>query len=171
MKLLVTILTLAILNLFPQQIFAGFPDNSHPLFFIERSKNKNFVQYDIRFTENSDLPNSNPVNAYWVLENGSHEELNLIEKKYAYGVARQERLGKDRFSVSLVVFKNREILVEKIGGFFKAVVSISGQESILQRIYIKSEQRKIGLPKVLYIDLFGHTKESGVAIKERISPE
>jgi hypothetical protein len=54
---------------------------------------------------------------------------------------------------------------------FKAMVSINGTESILEKIYIKSEEKRTGLPKVLYIDLFGWTKETGLPIRERIAPK
>jgi hypothetical protein len=54
---------------------------------------------------------------------------------------------------------------------FKAMVSINGMESILEKIYIKSEDKLTGLPKVLYIDLFGRTKQTGLPIRERIAPK
>ena len=111
-----------------------------------------------------------PVNVYWVLENGRHEELNRIEKEYAYGIARQEKLGQNKFRVILAGLKGVEIVVEKLNDSFKATVPIRGKESILEKIYIKSEEKSIGLPKVLYIDLFGRTKETGFPIRERIAP-
>jgi hypothetical protein len=141
------------------------------LFFIERSKNKSLVQYDIRLTENRDLPDSRPVHAYWILENGRREELNSVEKKYAYGIVRQEKLDKDKFKVVLAAFKGVEIIVEKMNDSFKAVVFICGKESILQKIYIKSEETAAGLPRVLYVELFGQSKETGLPIKERIAPK
>ena len=171
MRSLVTVLLLVILSLLPQSIFAASGDKAGHLFFIERSKNKNLVQYDIRLTENTDLPDSRPVNAYWILENGRHEELNSIERKYAYGIIRQEKLDKDKFKVILVAFKSWEIIVERINDTFKAVVSINGIESILQKIYIKSEETRVGFPRVLYVELFGRTKETGLPIKERIIPK
>jgi hypothetical protein len=54
---------------------------------------------------------------------------------------------------------------------FKAMVSINGMESVLEKIYIKSEEKRNGLPKVLYIDLFGRTKETGLPVRERIVPK
>jgi hypothetical protein len=51
------------------------------------------------------------------------------------------------------------------------MVSINGTESILEKIYIKSEEKRTGVPKVLYIDLFGWTKETGIPIRERIVPK
>jgi hypothetical protein len=163
------ILLLAVLCFFPQSMFAVSRDKTSHLFFIERSKNKNLVQYDIRLTENSDPPDSRPISVYWILESGRHEELNVIEKKYAYGIALQEKLEKDRFKVILAAFKGLEIIVEKLNDSFKAVVPIRGRESILQKIYIKSEETHAGLPRVLYVELFGRNKETGLPVRERIS--
>jgi len=170
MRSCVIVLLLVILSLFPQSILAATGDKAGHLFFIERSKNKNLVQYDIRLTENRDLPDPRPVNAYWILENGRREELTSIEKKYAYGIVSQERLDKDKFKIVLAAFKRLEIIVERMNDSFKAVISINGRESILQKIYIKSEETRAGLPRVLYVDLFGRIKETGLPITERITP-
>jgi hypothetical protein len=171
MRPFVIILLLVLLSLFPQSILAASEDNVSHLFFIERSKNKNLVQYDIRLTENRDLPDSRPVNVYWILENGRHEELNPIEKEYAYGIARQEKLDQNKVKVVLAGLKGLEIIVERMNNSFKALVSIRGRESILDKIYIKSEEKSNGLPKILYIDLFGRIKETGFPIRERIAPK
>jgi hypothetical protein len=171
MRAFVFVLLLGILNPFPQSIFAVSEEKVSHLFFIERSKNKNLVQYDIRLTENSDLPDPGPINVYWILENGRREELNPIEREYAYGIVRQEKLDKDKFKVIVAGLKGLEIIVERMKDSFEATVSIKGRESILEKIYIKSEEKRTGLPKVLYIDLFGRTKETGLPIKERIAPK
>ena len=171
MRSFVIVLLLVILSLFPQSIFAVSGDKVSHLFFIERSKNKNLVQYDISHAENSDLPDLRPVNVYWVLENGRHENLNPIEREYAYGIVHQEKLDENKFKVILAGLKGLEIIVERMNDSFKAMISINGRESILEKIYIKSEEKRTGLPKVLYIDLFGRTKETGLPIKERIAPK
>ena len=146
------------------------PNKADHLFFIERSKNKNLVQYDIRLTENSDLHDTTPVNVYWILENGKREELNSMERKYAYGIARQEKIEENKLRIALVALKGREILVEKIRGFFKAVVPINGKESILHKIYIKSEETAAGLPRVLYVELIGRATQTNLLLRERIIP-
>jgi len=170
MRTFVIVLLLGILNLFPQSIFAVSEEKVDHLFCIERSKNKNLVQYDIRLTENSDLPDQRPINVYWILENGRREELSPIEREYAYGIARQEKLDKDKFKVIVAGLKGLEIIVEKMDDSFRATVSINGRASILEKVYIRSEEKLTGLPKVLYIDLFGRTREMGLPIKERIAP-
>jgi hypothetical protein len=168
MKILIIILLAVILSLVSWSAFAVSWDKSDPLFFIERNKNKNYVQYDVRLTKNNDLHASNPVTAYWVLENGGQEELTLIERKFAYGIDSQEKLEQNKFRVLMVVLKDREIIVEKINGSFRAVVFINGQQSILKKVYIESKEGLMGLPKVLYIDLFGWTKGRGFPMRERI---
>ncbi len=171
MRSFVIVLLLLILSFFPQSILAVSGDKISHLFFIERSKNKNLVHYDIRLTRNSSLADIKPVNVYWVLENGRREELNPIERKYAYGIVHQEKLDQNKFKVILAGLKKLEIVVEKMNDSFKAMVSINGTESVLEKIYIKSEEKRNGLPKVLYIDLFGRTKETGLPISERIVPK
>jgi Domain of unknown function (DUF4833) len=171
MKSFVMILLLVVLSLFPQSIPAVSGDNVSHLFFIERSKNKNLVQYDIRLTGNSNLANIKPITVYWILENGRREELSRIERTYAYGIAHQEKVDQNRVKVILAGLKGLEIIVERMNDSFKAMVSINGRMSILEKIYIKSEEERTGLPKILYIDLFGWTRETGLPIRERIVPK
>jgi len=120
--------------------FADPPNKADHLFFIERSINKNLVQYDVHLTENRDLPDSRPVTVYWILENGSHEQLTPFQR-FAYGIASQVKLAKDKFKVILVALKGREILVERIGGSFKAVLSVDGKQSILEKVYVKTDEK------------------------------
>ncbi len=143
-------------------------DKTGHLFFVERSKNRNLVQYDVRLTENDDILDSNPVAVYWILENGRQRDLNLIQKRYAYGIESYEKLERNKFRVVLVAIKDRKIIVEKAESSFRAIIPINGTPSILERVYVESRERLIGLPRVLYIDLFGRVKETGRPLNERI---
>lgn len=171
MRSFLIVLLLVILSLLPESILAVSGEEVSPLFFIERNQNKNLVQYDIHLTENSSPADTKPVHAYWILENGRREELNRMERMYAYGIVRQEKLGQNRVKVILAGLQGLEIIVERINDSFKAMVSINGRRSILEKVYIKSEEKRTRLPKVLYIDLFGWTKETGLPIRERIVPK
>ncbi len=171
MRLFFMICLLAILAPFPQCILAAPGDDVSHLFFIERSKNKNLVQYDIRRSESSKALDLKPVSVYWVLENGRREELNPIERAYAYGIVHQERVDENKYKVVLAGLKRVEIIIERMNDSYRAVVSINGKESILEKIYIESEEKRTGLPKILYIDLFGRAKGSGLPTQERIAPK
>jgi hypothetical protein len=146
-------------------------NKAYPLFRIERSKNKNIVQYDICVSENGDVPDSKPVTAYWILENGKKHDLNFIEANLAYGIDSQEKLGENRYRIVVVAMKDRNIVVEKSAEGYRAITLISGKESILEKIYVNSEERMLGLPKVDYIDLFGRAVQTDASVKERIIPQ
>lgn len=168
MRLIIIILLVIITSFFLCSPLAAPQDKAEHLFFIERSKNRNLVQYDVRLTGNRDLPDSNPVTAYWILQDGRREKLNSVEEELAYGIASQEKIEKNKFKIHLVAFKNREIIVEKIKGSFKAVVSINGKESILQKVYVGSKEGPAGKPQVHYVDLFGRVIRTNLPVRERI---
>jgi len=151
--------------------FALFSSKNDHLFFIERSKNKNLVQYDVRLTENNNILDSDPVSVYWVLENGTQRDLNLIQRKFAYGIDSYEKLQNDKLRVFFVALKEREVIVEKTEGSFRAITAINGKPSVLERVYVESREGWTGLPRVLYVDLFGRNKETGLPINERIVPK
>ena len=171
MRLFSLILIASVFSLLLFSPFAVCSDKTKHLFFIERSKNGNLVQYDLRLTENDDILDSDPVAVYWVLENGRQRDLTLIQRRLAYGIDSYEKLEKNKFRLVLVALKDRKIIVEKMEGSFRAIIAINGKPSVLERVYVESRERLIGLPRVLYIDLFGRTRERGLPINERIVPQ
>jgi hypothetical protein len=142
-----------------------------PLFKIERSKNKNIVQYDACLLKNNNISDSDPIDAYWILANGQKEELNIVESKQAYGIKSREKLGENKFRILLAALKDREIIIQKMKGDYKALVRINGKLSILERVYVRSEEQALGLPKVQYVDLSGWILQTSQPIKERITPK
>jgi hypothetical protein len=160
-----------LLLLLPLSAMAEEPfSKTDHLFSIERSKNRNSVHYDVVLKGNDDLADSDPVTVHWVLENGQKEELNLIQKRYAYGILSQEKLEKNRFRIMLAAFRDLKIIVERVDGDYKAVLPINGVESILDKIYVKAEERQLGLPRVTFIDVFGRALSTHFPVKERILP-
>ena len=141
------------------------------LFRIERNKNRNIVQYNACLLQNNNISDSDPVEAYWVLANGQKEELNVLESKQAYGIESKEKLGENKFRIFLAALKDRNIIVQKMKGDYKALVQINGEPSILERVYVKSEEQALGLPKVHYVDLSGRILQTSRPIKERITPK
>jgi hypothetical protein len=151
--------------------FALSSSKSDHLFFIERSKNKHLVQYDVQLAENDNVLQSNPVSVYWVLENGRQRDLNPIQRRFAYGIDSYKELEKNKFRVVFVALKDREVIVEKKEGSFRALRAINGKPSVLERVYVESREGVMGLPRVLYVDLFGRTRERGSPVNERIVPK
>ena len=142
-----------------------------PLFRIERSKNKNIVQYDACLLQNKNISESDPIHAYWVLSNGQKEELSILESKQAYGIESKEKLGENKFRIVLAALKDRSLTVQKMKEGPKALTQISGELSILERVYVQAEEQTVGLPKVQHVDLFGRSLRTNKAVKERIIPK
>jgi len=165
----IAIVTLVVILLVPVWFVRATSWNkTDHLFFIERSKNKNVVQYDVQLMENNDLREPSPMVVYWALENGRQERLNFIQRKYAYGIDSQDKLEKNKFRILLVVLKDREIIVERINDSYKAAVFIGGKYSLLKKVYVKSKEGLMGVPKVFYVDLFGVDIQTNLPIRERI---
>lgn len=141
------------------------------LFWIERSKNKNRVQYDVCLLPNRDLRNADPVVAYWVLENGKKEELSPLQGRYAYGIISQEKLDKNKLRITLAAFKDREIVIERLDGDYRAIIMIEGERTLLERVYVMAEENPLGFPKISYVDIFGRILQTNQPVKERVTPD
>lgn len=146
-------------------------NKSEALFKIERSKNENVVQYDACILSDGDLLGSDPVSVYWILKNGQREDLSGIERLLVYGIRIGKKIEKDKVEISLVALADRKVIVEKNDGKYRVVVSINGEKSVLEKVYIKSKEELIGPPKVLYIDIFGRTLADDTPVQERIVPK
>jgi hypothetical protein len=168
-KSLILSFTILILFLFWSEGWASC-NKKYPLFRIERSKNKNIVRYDACLLQNNNISDSTPVDVYWILANGQKEELSILEDKQAYGIESKEKLGENKFRIFVAALKDREIIVQKKKGDYKALVKIKGELSILEKVYVKGEEQVLGLPKVHYIDLFGRNLRTNRSVKERITP-
>lgn len=146
-------------------------EKTQSLFFIERSKNRNVVNYDVCLKADGELADGDAVHAYWVLEDGAREDLNMIEQKYAYGVTSQERLSDNKVRFTVAGFERTRITVEKIGESYRAVARVKKKEIILKKVYVKSKERTLQTPKVLYVDVYGSTVQGNQPVKEHITPK
>ncbi len=168
----VIVLTMLTIILFASTEGWAVCKKRNSLFRIERSTNKNIVQYDACLLKNNNISDSDPVNAYWILADGRKEELNVLESKQAYGIESKEKLGENKFRILLAALKEREIIIQKMkGDDYKALVRINGKLSILERVYVKAEEQALGLPKIHYVDLSGRILETSRPVKERITPK
>jgi hypothetical protein len=163
---IVVVLVLALVTGSAQSLSCISTDH---LFFIERNKNKNLVQYDVCLKDDTELIDQSPVKAYWVLENGETETLNMVENKLVYGVYSQRKLGTNRYVINLAALKTRDIIVERVGDDYKAILLIDGKQSYLEKVYVESEESWSGLPKVHFVDVFGSAVNTNTPVKERIT--
>jgi hypothetical protein len=148
-----------------------------PLFVIQRSKNANEVQYQLRVDAHCQIVSDHPVSAFWRLREDRPERTKPLTEldQLAYGVVRQ------RVDENWVVFRLRA-LAEKplkatataqpdMGTCVASVhVEIDDHMAALERIYVQTEEGRLR-PKVTYIELFGaRVAGSPTPMRERITP-
>ena len=159
-----------ILCLCPLLVFAQ-ESIVHPLFKIERSKNANIIQYDARSGDDGKLLKKQPIVGYWIrlAEQGQVKKLTWLQKTFVYGF--KTKLAKDRKSaeMNMVVDVGPPISVIRAGDRYRAIMSISGNEAYLDRVYVKSSKTVLGA-RVDYIEVFGKDIETGQDLYQKVTP-
>jgi Domain of unknown function (DUF4833) len=148
-----------------------------PLFVIQRSKNTNEVQYQLRVDDQCRLLSHSPVSAFWKLREERPEKTKPLTAldQLAYGVVRQY------IDENWVVFRLRALeekpikataTVQPDTGICVPIVhvDIADHGATLERIYVQTEEGRVR-PKVTYIDIVGTRLEgSPIPVRERITP-
>ena len=166
------VLSLALLSpaISSAQEFGKKPDRDE-LFYIERNKNANIVQYDAQLGPNGLLSSKQPVVAYWVrlAEQGQVKELNWIQSKFAYGF--KANLNKDENTVKLqmVAIPDRTIMVRLVDGDYRAIADINGVECYVDKLFIHAAGEGLST-KVSYIELYGVPVNNNEPQYERFHP-
>lgn len=137
------------------------------LFRFERSTNRNYICYDVQLRDGH-LDAKKPIHVYWICaeEHGQAEELNYIQRKFAFGYKVISR-GDDEVCIHLTAYKDLPIRVCRREGRWVALVMINGQESELIRMF--AQMRSPNSLHVEYVDIFGLRLDTHAPIRQRIT--
>lgn len=168
--------TLTLLVFFSLAAGAVEPCKAQPLFVIERSKNANKVHYEARLTGEGVLNVHKPVHAYWVnWEKDSTgkdcEELNLIEKRMAFGFSVDRARSPQSCTMKLVCCPKRPIKVFINNGTACAETDINGKPAYLHKISVVTCEKQKILPKVISVTVIGTDTLTGEEVVETIAPQ
>src|ERR1700743_2222310 len=147
------------------------PESVSRLFFIQRSPNANTIIYELN-DKDGRLDPENPIHVYWLryADKGQKEELNYIQRKFAYGLTTKP-LGNDQYDVRFVSYKKFPLTLMKAGdGKYHIFATIEQKQMILSRIFIKIEGGSFWLPNVVYVELKGTDPSTGREITEHFKP-
>jgi hypothetical protein len=126
-----------------------------------------------------------PVEVYWLDidpeyvaaarkkgNQSDRNELNAIEKQFAYGVSFEPVAGQaGKYNLKLVALAERPVTMYiDAQGKLHATIAVNGAQVDLVRIYVHAVDRTLRLPKVEYIDLVGQDAQ-GKYVHERIVPK
>lgn len=153
----------------------SFPVPAVPgkLFYVQRDPNTNTIIYDLNVNTNGELNTENPVHVYWIKynERGQKEELNFIQRKFAYGLVTKP-LDNGKFDVRFVSYKKYPLSLMKssIDNKYHIYATIEKKQAILNRIFIKIEGGTFWVPNVVYVEVKGTDPATGKEIMERFKP-
>jgi len=141
------------------------------LFYIERSKNSNIVQYDAQVGPDGKLLKKDPVIAYWIRHNeqGQEQKLNWLQRNFAYGF--DAKLDKNRETADLRMKADvgRDIMVVREGDTYRATLLIDGELAYFEKMYIDASRHGLSL-NVRFVDLYGEDVKTGEARFEKFIP-
>jgi hypothetical protein len=152
-------------------LLCAFPADAAPdreLFRIERSTNRNVVQYEMHVLADGRVDAAEPVRAYWRLlaQDGRREDLTWLERQVAYGFTVTPESGE--FVLRLSALTKRAARLRRADGRWRAWVNVSGRLTILRTVWVQVDGGLLG-PHVRWIELRGEDARTGEARVERIT--
>ena len=146
--------------------------SSKYIFHIKRNKNKNIVQYSIRYDKDSCTPTGQkPIYVYWRNLEVSPTDTESIHfwEQPAYGIKSQKVIG-NKVEIHLKALPTKKIVTDFVKSKGKcsinSTVQINGSQGIIKEIYVFAKEGLV-LPTVVYIDIIGWDLKQKT-IKERI---
>ncbi len=142
---------------------------STELFRIARNKNANVVVYEANWAAPGILDPRDPVRASWLMlaEKGQREDLNFLERAFAYGFEVRPASPLPGFWLALKADPKRQIYVSERESCPQPFTPISGRMGVLKVVYIEAEAAGL-IPPVRSIQLFGTDPETGEELSEKI---
>ena len=148
------------------------PTSGERLFYVQRTPNANTIIYDLNLNSDGRLNTEQPVKVYWLkyAEKGQKEELNYIQRKFAYGL-NTKALNNGSYDIRFVSYKKFPLTLMKGGdGKYHIFASVAQKQVILNRIFVKIEGGSFWIPNVVYVEIKGTDPETGKEIVDRFKP-
>lgn len=166
---------LLLLSIFSQAIIFGqekFPVPTgipNQLFYLQRTSNTNTIVCELNLVKGV-LNAEDPVHVFWLryTDGGQKEELNYIQRKFAYGI-KATLVERDKYELHFVSYKKYKMyLMRGNNNKFNVYGTINKKEAILNRIFIKISGGSFWTPNVEYVEIKGIDPGTGKEVVERM---
>ena len=144
------------------------------LFKINRSRDANYITYDINFDE-SGIPNqTQPINIYWVKKNDLTEPLTWIQNRYAYGIkvldnSKKPNCKNDSLCFQFVSYNKKTFILKKDkNSFYKVFTKVGTNDVEVTGVFVQIDGGSFWFPVISRVDLLGVDLNSGELIVESI---
>lgn len=152
---------------------ASFPTPkgiSNQLFYLQRDPNTNTIIYQLNIDSKGELDKESPLNVFWMryAEKGQKSGLNLIQRKFAYGI-NSKQMAADKFELKFVSYGKLPLyLMKDKSNQYRVFVTVANRQIILNRIFVRIEGGTFWVPNVKYVELKGLDANTGQEVAERI---
>jgi len=151
------------------------PQKPGMLFYVQRTHNTNTIVYELNYTKDSMLNETEPIKIYWIryADDGSIKELSYIQRKYAYGLTSFcIDNQKKTFKVNFVSYKKRDIYLIKTNTEkkYRACMNINNKPAYIDKIFAKIDGGTFWLPHITYVEIFGKDVSNNKPVSEKIIP-
>lgn len=163
--LIISCLTLTVVAQEKFPVPVGIPNQ---LFYLQRTANSNTIICELNYKDNV-LDVDEPVHVYWLRyeDKGQKEELNFIQKKFAYGI-KSTFISKEKYELNFVSYKKYPmILMRGPNNKFNVYGTINQKQAIVNRIFVKINGGSFWAPNVEYVEIKGIDPSSGKEVIER----
>ncbi|QKZ15772.1 DUF4833 domain-containing protein [Spirosoma sp. KUDC1026] len=140
------------------------------LFYLQRDPNTNTIICALNVKDGK-LVTSDPVHVYWIryAEDRQPEELNYIQKTFAYGI-KSRPLGNGQYELNFVSYKKLPLRLarsERDNAYY-VFANVNQKKIQIRRLYLRIEGGTMWIPNVKYLQLEGINTATGENVIERI---
>lgn len=143
--------------------------NPKQLFYLQRTSNTNTIVYELNY-KNGLLDEDEPVHVFWIRynEKGQKEELNFIQRKFAYGI-KSNLIAQDKYKLNFVSYKKYAMyLMKGSDNKYNVYANINQKHAILDRIFVKINGGSLFSPNIEYVEIKGVDPTTGLEVRERL---
>ena len=143
--------------------------NPKQLFFLQRTPNTNTIVCELNL-KNGMIDKADPVHVFWIRyqDKGQVEDLNYIQRKFAYGINADE-IGENKYELNFVSYKKYKMyLMKGADKQFHVFTTINKKQAILTRIFVEIKGGTFWAPNIQYVELTGIDILTRAVVKERL---
>lgn len=152
-----------------QEKFPVPAGNPKQMFYLQRTSNTNTIVYELNYKDGV-LDQDDPIHVFWIRygEKGQKEELNFIQRKFAYGI-KANLISQDKYKLNFVSYKKYVMyLMKGADNKYNVYAKINQKHAILDRIFVKINGGSLFSPNIEYVEIKGIDPLTGLEVKERM---
>ena len=143
---------------------------ANQLFYLQRDPNTNTVIYQLNVNGAGKIDEDEPINVFWLRydEQGQRQELNFIQRKFAYGL-RAEKVGPEKYVLKFAAYSKVPFSLMRWGAdrAFHVFTVVNNRQIVLTRVYLRIEGGTFWVPNVKYVELKGSNPATREPVVER----